>query len=291
MTIASIINGNCLIRWESDGTRTIESTSETGSTSEDIKLNYPLSIDIRVSTKCQFGLNPVTGKAICEFCHESARVDGEECDYDALKQVLWGVPTCELAIGANAVTASLIEFVKWAAQKYIVNLTINQGHCHRDLEQIKYLIGNDLIKGLGISYRPFAKTIPISLRNYPHAVLHVIAGIDDINEVLKQPMKKLLVLGEKSFGFNEGKVNLEKHTPWIQNVRKLMDTFEIVAFDNLAIEQLKIQRFVTDWETFHQGEYSMYINAVEKTFSPSSRSKEKSPYVSIRRYFSSISHL
>lgn len=71
-------NGNAVITIESDGSRVIEYENI-------LSLDYPLNIDIRVSTQCAFGLNPKTGKSFCSFCHESATTDGVECNYDLLK--------------------------------------------------------------------------------------------------------------------------------------------------------------------------------------------------------------
>lgn len=65
-------NGNCTIEIYSDGTRITEWPDN-----EPLKLEYPLNVDIRLMTKCPYGLNPKTGKAVCSFCHESATRDGK----------------------------------------------------------------------------------------------------------------------------------------------------------------------------------------------------------------------
>jgi hypothetical protein len=63
---------------------------------------------------------------------------------------------------------------------------------------------------------------------------------------------------------------------WMWNVRALFDIFDVVSFDNLALEQLNIRRFfnIDDWNTFYQGEHSFYIDAAMEQFKPSSRSSE-----------------
>jgi hypothetical protein len=263
-------------------------------------LQYPLNIDIRVSSKCAFGLNPNTGKAFCWFCHESATTDGIECDYDDLKVKLNDLPKgIELAIGCNEYTISLDDFLDWCLNKgYVCNVTINQGHLNRDSLMIKEAINNGRIKGLGVSYRSSLKwNIPKFILDYPNTVFHVIAGIDDFNDVLSlkdRGVNKLLVLGEKSFGFNENKVDLTSlsHKQWFWWIRKLFTEFKVVSFDNLALEQLNIKRFFNEdsWRTFYNGEYSFYINAIDKTFSPSSRSSDKVSWndLTIETYFKSI---
>lgn len=287
------INGNSIVELFEDGTRVIQFEDQ-------LQLDYPLNIDIRVSSKCAFGYNPKTGKAFCDFCHESARTDGNECDYEKLKEKLIGLPRgIELAIGANNITLNLVGFISWCKLNgYIVNLTVNQGHVRRDSSYLYTLIDRQLIKGLGVSHRSSLKwDIPDFILNYKNTVFHVIAGIDSIDDVLSlkdKGVKKVLVLGEKNFGFNEGKVDLttRNHREWYWWVGKMFDTFDVTSFDNLALEQLNMKRFFSDenWEIFNQGEHSFYLNAVEQYFAPSSRSNVKTDWnmYSLKEYFHNL---
>ena len=286
-------NGNSTIELSNDGTRVI-------TYDDTLQLQYPLNIDIRVSTKCAFGYNPKTGKAVCDFCHESARTDGTECDYQSLQHKLIGLPKgIELAVGANQLTQGLYDFIDWCdGNGYVVNLTLNQGHIKRDQEMVKKCYSKGIIKGLGISYRSSLKwDIPQFVLDNPNTVFHVIAGIDEISEVLSlkdKGVKKILVLGEKNFGFNEGKVDLstKKHKEWLWFISKLFTTFDVTSFDNLGLEQLRVKRFFKDdmWEEFNQGEHSFYINAVDNYFAPSSRSNKKTNWneVSIEEYLNQL---
>ena len=270
-------NGNALISLYADGTRYIEYEGT-------LELAEPLNIDIRVMTKCAFGKNPLTGKAVCSFCHESATTNGVECDYNELKEHLSELsPGVELAIGANEITDGLIEFLGWAKDRgFISNITINQMRIRSDHQLVKKLIDDYYIKGLGISYRKMDWNIPEDILNYENTVFHVILGIDTIGEVRelrKRGVKKILCLGEKDFGFNKGNVNLKRieHRNWYWWISKLMNEFDVVSFDNLAIQQLNLKRLFNQetWEEFDNGEHSMYINAVEGYYSPSSRSDVK----------------
>jgi putative Fe-S oxidoreductase len=272
-------NGNALVSIEEDGTRIIEFE-------DDLQLAYPLNIDIRVSSKCPFGQREDESPGLCSFCHESAKVNGVECDYNKLKEKLAGLPKgIELAIGCNILSKSLIDFIEWCAKEendYIVNLTVNQGNIRQYSKKLLEMADNNLIKGLGVSYRQSLKwNVPEEIVNYKNTVFHVIAGIDEIEDILELPnkgVKKILVLGEKDFGFNAGKVDLqtEKHKHWKWYLRRLFDKFEVVSFDNLALEQVEPQRFLSKstFETFNQGEHSLYINAVDGYYAPSSRSSE-----------------
>ena len=294
MLIANYINGNATVNLYSDGTRVIEYD-------DILSLDMALNIDIRVSTKCSFGAKDDGTPGFCSFCHESALQNGKECDYADLMSKLEDLPKgIELAIGANQITLNLVIFLQWAKlMGFIVNLTVNQGHLKRDLIFIKQCIDFDLIKGLGVSYRGGLKwDVPQEILNYPNTVFHVIAGIDTFSEVealATKGVKKILVLGYKTFGFgvNYFNTNTDDVTKnikqWIWWVHKLFSTFEVVSFDNLALEQLKINRFFTDenWSIFNNGEHSFYINAVDGYFSPSSRNPDKTDWndMTIKEFF------
>lgn len=281
-------NGNAAITLDSDGTRTIEFENE-------LKLDYPLNIDVRVQSICPLGYNPSTGKAVCDFCHESARTDGSECDYDKLLSKLQGLPKgIEIAIGCNVFTDKFRYFLSECKKMgYVCNVTVNQLSINKHEIELTKAINDGLIKGLGISYRSSKFNIPQFFKDYSNSVVHVIAGIDDIHEIMKLDVKKILVLGEKDFGFNSGRVDLtsQKHKEWFWYIRKLFDIFDIVSFDNLALDQLKVKRFLPDdvYDTFYQGEHSFYINAVNETFARSSRSNDIVSWdMSIPEYFKTI---
>jgi hypothetical protein len=284
-------NGNAEVSIDEEGTRVI--------TYPDVlELEYPLNIDIRVTTACSLGLNPKTGKAVCSFCHESARVDGQECDYGALKSILGGLPHgTELAIGGNRLTPGLEDFLVWGSiHGYICNLTVNHLHVNRDGAKLKGMLEAKVIRGLGISYR---KDYPLNFDEYfiqhPNTILHVIAGIDEVDDILNLPFQKVLILGYKTFGFgvdyysDEVVRSLQR---WFWWVSKLFGK-KVVSFDNLAIEQLNIRRFFKEnkWEEFYQGEHSFYIDAVAKEFRPSSRDAQTTPWnIGIKQYFKSYVH-
>lgn len=288
-------NGNANIWLDlRDGTRIIEYPDN-----EPLTLDTPLNIDIRVSTQCPYGYNTTTKKSTCAFCHESALVNGQECDYGILQQVLIDakLPTgTEIALGVNEVTSDLIQFVKnlWKLG-LIVNVTMNERYITEFGDtRLKQLL--PYVFGLGISYRSLqgCLSLPDWIADYPHTVIHVINGIDDFNDVKELSVKyrKLLVLGEKDFGFNRGKVNLDtpEHKQWKSNIMQLTKIFDIVSFDNLGLQQLEIRGKITDeeYKSFYQGEHSMYINAVEQYFAPSSRTRNNIKHfgeTDLRSYF------
>lgn len=288
-------NGNANVWLDlRDGTRIIEYPDN-----EPLTLQTPLNIDIRVSTQCPYGYNVETQKSTCEFCHESALVNGQECHYASLLRVLMDAKLprgTEIALGVNQITDDLMQFVKnlWKLG-LVVNITMNERYIleygdTRLKEMMPY------VYGLGISYRSLqgCLSLPDWIAEYPHTVIHVINGIDDFDDVKELGIKyhKLLVLGEKDFGFNRGKVNLDtpSHKQWKANVMQLTKIFDIVSFDNLGLQQLEIRGKITDeeYKSFYQGEHSMYINAVEQYFAPSSRTRNNIKYfgeTDLRSYF------
>ena len=273
-------NGNASVWLDlRDGTRIIEYPDN-----EPLALDTPLNIDIRVSTQCPYGYDVVTRKSTCAFCHESALVHGVECDYGRLLFVLMDAKLprgTEIALGVNEVTDNLLQFVKnlWKLG-LVVNITMNERYILQYGDtRLKEIM--PYVYGLGISYRSLqgCLSLPDWIAEYPHTVIHVINGIDDFDDVKELGVKyrKLLILGEKDFGFNRGKVDLntKRHKQWKANVIQLTKIFDIVSFDNLALQQLDVRDKITDeeYKSFYQGEHSVYINAVEQYFAPSSRTR------------------
>lgn len=286
------INGNARVELYPDGTRIIE-TEDT-----EFRFEYPLNIDIRLSSYCPYGMNPKTGKAVCSFCHESASADirDKHLDFTLLKERLSELPeiAIELAVGVNYLDDEIVSFFEWAtARGFVVNATVNSMALSRSVsERFRELLDQGSIKGLGISYRPNTE-LPELLRGHPNTVVHVIAGIDDVVAVHQLPVRKILILGEKDFGFNKGKVILSSssHQAWKRLLPKLIKKFDVTSFDNLALEQLDVKRLVDDWDTFYQGEHSFYINAVDNYYAPSSRSGDTTSLrdFSIKDYYGLLS--
>ena len=288
-------NGNAVVTLDlRDGTRIIEYPDN-----EPLTLDTPLNIDIRVSTQCPYGYNVETQKSTCAFCHESALVSGVECHYGILQKILMDAKLprgTEIALGVNEITDNLIQFVKNLYRiGLVVNITMNERYILQYGDTgLKQML--PYVFGLGISYRSLqgCLSLPDWIAEYPHTVIHVINGIDDFDDVKELGVKyrKLLVLGEKDFGFNRGKVNLDtpEHKQWKSNIMQLTKIFDIVSFDNLGLQQLEIRGKITyeEYKSFYQGEHSMYINAVEQYFAPSSRTRnniKRFDETDLRSYF------
>lgn len=283
--ISNYINGNSNVTIYDEGTRHI-----TYPSNEKLSIDTPLNIDIKVTNKCSLGYNPKTDSSICSFCHESARTDGGFCDFELLKSKLKGLPKgLELAIGANSISESFIDFLRWTSdQGYINNLTINQFHIKKYATEIRYLLSDKLIYGLGISLRDakLLANLPEDIIKYPNTVIHVIAGLDNPGDIqtllINEISNKILILGYKTFGFGDtyfedNKSDIQDNIlQWRLQIANLINLSKdnIISFDNLALDQLLIKDIVSDdqWDTFYQHEFSMYINAPDGLYSESSRS-------------------
>jgi len=283
MTTINYKNGDMSVSIDlATGTRLIETDVVNG------KPEFPYNVDIRTSTECSFG-EGANSKVACSFCHESAKVNGSECDYNELLDILVQLPKgSEVAVGVNRLTSPMVEFlVGLKVLGFIASVTVNQGHLWRD----NWKDNLELVYGFGVSYRKWVKPIPTEILQHNNTVIHVIAGIDDVDDVLQIPAKKVLVLGEKDFGFNLGKVNTKSdlHKSWYRKLYKLFDKFEVVSFDNLALEQLNVKRFYKDsvWKTLYQGEKSLYIDGPARVFRRSSRGgpEESFDRTTIKEFF------
>lgn len=240
---------------------------------------HPESIDVKITNWCDLG---------CAYCHESSTTRGKHGDLNKLLDILSELPPgVELAIGGgNPLAHPDIEMFLNSAKVrgWIINLTVNQGHLNRYMNQLVKWSNCELIKGLGISVTSNNwKIIKPIFNCNPNVVFHVIAGVNDssiIETLIEEFGKnvKILILGYKDWGFGiqyrdkNIDTSIEK---WYQQLPKYFKKCTL-CFDNLAIEQLNVQRLFTEdgWNKFYMGDdftFTMYIDAVEGTYSPTSR--------------------
>lgn len=168
-------------------------------------------------------------------------------------------------------------------QKVIANITVHQVHFMQNLELIKKLQEEKLVYGVGVSVSAPTEELIKALRSVPNTVCHVINGIwnEKVAEMMAGRSLKVLILGYKEL--RRGNDYIAAHDEIVANSKKwlydnlgnLFKKFRLISFDNLAIEQLDVKRFLTDeeWEEFYQGDdgtSTFYIDAINQKFSQSS---------------------
>lgn len=261
-------NGNYTVTIFDDGTK-IRNT-------KDDKFNpvFPESIDCKITNVCDMN---------CAFCHEDSKEDGkhgkivEAAFFNTLH------PYTELAIGGGNPLChpDIIPFLEMLKErKIIANITVNQHHFMAQSDLIKWLVDNELIYGLGVSLTDPAPEFISNISKYPNAVIHVINGIVDLNDLksLYDKNLKLLILGYKEFrrGSTYYSKSVEDKKALLSvNLEDIVKYFDVVSFDNLAIKQLNPRRIMTEeqWDSFYMGDdgqFTMYIDLVNEEFAQSS---------------------
>ena len=264
-------NGNFATKIFSDGTKIRETEDD------EFIPEFAENMDIKISNYCDMG---------CKFCHEGSTKNGKHGDVLNQKFIETLHPYQEVALGGGDATShpDLIPFLhKLKDRKVIVNMTVNQQHFEQKQELIKKLVDEKLIYGLGVSLvNPTDEFISL-IQQYPNAVIHVINGIlkpSDV-EMLSDKNLKMLILGYKQLRrggewYSEDHENIIIKQMWLkENLGGIIERFKVVSFDNLAIEQLEVQRLMSqeEWDEFYMGDdgsMTYYIDMVEQKFARSS---------------------
>lgn len=247
---------------------------------------YPESMDITITNQCNNE---------CTWCYMGCTKNGKHGDIMNAKFIDTLPPYTELAINGNSMNhPDLTKFLeKLKSKNLIANITVNQKDFMNNLDILRYYRDNNLIYGIGISLVSPTDEFIKCVKEFPNSVIHVVNGIvrKEMLEKLYNKGLKILILGYKNVGFGEyyyknfsdGVDNLKKEM--YNNLENMMDKFDVISFDNLALEQLEVKRLLSDkeWNEFFMGddgheEYtsaSMYVDLVNNTFSYNSMDKEK----------------
>lgn len=264
-------NGNFTTKIFSDGTKVRETEDD------EFKAAFAENMDIKISNYCDMG---------CKFCHEGSTRNGKHGDILNEKFIDTLHPYQEVALGGGDATShpDLIPFLqKLKDKKVIVNMTVNQKHFEQKQDLIKRLVDEKLIYGIGVSLvNPTNEFISL-VKQYSNAVIHVINGVlrpSDI-ETLADNDLKILILGYKHLRrgnewYSEEHENIVSKQMWLkENLTDIINHFKVVSFDNLAIEQLNVQRLMSkeEWDEFYMGddsEFTYFIDMVERKFAKNS---------------------
>ena len=282
-------NGNYTVTILSDGTKIRENDLDF------FEPAFAENCDVKITDKCDGG---------CEFCYEGCTVNGKHGDIMNYKFLDTLHPYTELALNGNDLShPDLIPFLeKLRYKKVIANMTVNQIHFERHYDFISELIDKNLIYGIGVSLRKPTYEFIEKIKKFPNAVIHTINGIlsPEDYEILKDNNLKVLILGYKHlrrgndyYALNH--IHVQQLQAWLySNLKEMLNHFEVVSFDNLAIEQLDVKRLLSDkdWDEFFMGDdgtMTFYIDMVDGTFGKNSLATERYPIMdSIDEMFQKI---
>ncbi len=266
-------NGNYTVSLFDDGTKIRANGDDT------FIPDRPESIDLKITNCCD---------QQCPMCHEDSTPAGKHGDILHLPFLDTMLPFAEIAIGGGNPLdhPDLIQFLYELKEKHLIaNMTVNQVHFMKQQERISDLVGAGLIHGLGVSVKYADLTTLRLLQDYPNAVVHVINGVIDLDQLKKMYDKnlKLLILGYKDFRrgvvFHSPLVDARKKQLY-DELPKLTEHFNVLSFDNLAIKQLDPQRLISEkeWADYYagdDGQFTMYIDAVKREYAQSSVAVER----------------
>lgn len=250
----------------------------------------PESIDLKITNKC-YG----NGNGLCPMCHECSSPEGKHGDILSLPFLDTMLPYSEIALGGGnpLLHPDLVKFLKeLRKRKLIANITVNQWTFMQSVTYLKNLTDAELIRGLGVSLTKPTDDFIKQINKFPNGVIHVINGVVSQEHIQKLSNKglKILILGYKEFGrgneFYEGskaEIDVLKYE-FYKALPEIVEEnwFECVSFDNLAIKQLDPKRLMSEdeWSRMYMGDdgqFTMYIDAVNREYAVSSTSTERFP--------------
>lgn len=250
----------------------------------------PEQFDLKITGYCDAG---------CAWCHEDSTRKGSHGDLEATLDLLRCLnPGTEVAIGGGDPLShpDFVWFVREArALGLVPSVTVNGRHFERSREALDLLTSEGSLFGVGVS---FYREVPDW--EWPNMVVHLIAGVDspEVLDEAKRPLK-LLLLGYKEFGRGKRMISVKRQEvsariqQWYRELPAIARQHH-VSMDNLAIAQLEPRRLFTseaDYLRRHMGEegsFSMYIDAVTKTFGVSSYSDTRLPWTNLPAMFAQV---
>lgn len=264
-------NGNYNVTILSDGTK-IRETEDDNFISA-----FPENIDVKITDYCDMN---------CPMCHENSTTKGKHGDILNENFINSLYPYTELAIGGGNPLAhpNLIPFLEKLKELHIIpNLTVNQRHFENEQALIRKLVDEKLVYGIGISLIEATESFVSLIKQYDNAVIHTINGMLTAKQIeaLKNNNLKMLILGYKQFRrgvdfYNKASDTIINNQLWLNDsLPEIVHQFNVVSFDNLAIEQLNVKRLLKEeeWNEFYMGDdgqYTMYIDMVNQKFARNS---------------------
>lgn len=259
-----------------------DNTTIVNSFDEELIPQYPELIDLKITDCCYQN---------CPFCYQNSSSKGKDLDIEKFKDFSYSLRNnfpMEFAIGGgdiftlyNSELEEIFKILKEVNKDNIINITLNINSLKSlDLDKMKLLM--KYVSGVGIS---ISKAEEINYLEYLKKVfnitLHIIPeliGIEETNKILDtlndQYYYDVLLLGYKKLGratedvtkFNKKELD----SIFNHKCRIAIDT----CFANRYLDYMVNFNPITF--TLNEGEFSMYIDFTNETFSKSSYQTETS---------------
>ena len=247
---------------------------------------FPESMDIKLTNCCKHG---------CKMCHENSTPDGKHGDIMNAKFIETLHPYTELALGGgNPLEHPDLEAFLYKCKdlKLIPSMTVHQADFLDNLDLLRRYRDEKLLYGIGVSISYVTDELIEALQEFPNAVCHIIAGIatETVINKLAHNNLKILILGYKIFRRGEDLYKKDNTTidfliQYMYDILPVMieeNWFNTISFDNLAIEQLKPNRLMSEHEysEFFMGEdgsHTLFVDLVNNNFAVSSTWEDRYP--------------
>ena len=277
MLLSEYRNGNYNVKLYDDGTKVRETEGD------EFIPDFAECIDITISTRCNHG---------CEYCYAGCTPDGKRADLKAFEPLLNTIHEgTEIAINVNGsedpeALRAFLEYLR--DRKVIVNATIRQDDFEKHREKLLEFEDEHLVYGVGVSLLDPTPEFITYAKEFPNLVIHVINKIVTPQQIdaLAGNDLRLLILGYKTVGRGVAYLNSDgDRISWRgeylhDHISQYFDAFKVISFDNLALEQIEIRRFLTDeeWNRFYQGDEgtsTFFLNLAEGYFARDSLTPNK----------------
>lgn len=266
-------NGNYDVSIYSDGTK-IRYTDD-----DDFVPAFAECYDVKITDKCSQG---------CKWCYEGCKKSGKHADLlgGSCNNFVNSLhPYTEVAINGNDLDHPQLEgFLNLLKAKHaIVNITVNQNQFLKNFDKLQNWQNNFLVRGIGVSLLNANDELVEKVKQLDNVVLHTINGIlskKDIDKIKDKDLK-ILVLGYKNL--KRGAKYLETMSDVVKVNQMYLKTalpalrgsFNVISFDNLALEQLEVKRMLSDeeWERMYMGDdgmFTFYVDLVKGEYAKSS---------------------
>lgn len=271
-------NGNYDVSIFSDGTK-IRYTDD-----DDFVPEFAECYDVKITDKCSQG---------CKWCYEGCKKTGKHADLlgNANQNFLNSLhPYTEVAINGNDLDHPQLEgFLNLLKLKrVIVNITVNQNQFLKNFDKLKFFQENLLVRGIGVSFLKASDELVEKVGQLNSVVLHTINGILSKEDIdwLKNKGFKILILGYKNL--KRGSKYLEENQDRVKTnqmylktaLPSLTNSFSVISFDNLSLEQLDVKRMLSDeeWDEMYMGDdgmFTFYVDLVKGEYAKSSLDKKR----------------